>query len=113
MREPGVAEVHRRTHRRELLPVGGPEKRAAPIEPGTHGPHLYWVGLAFEARGKKAPQAIEAGPLPDTCRANGGRCCPHLKSFLPMTPAWPGSTISSPVRSGGAGTSRGTGGLVS
>jgi len=44
--------------------------------------------LAFEARGggpgragptglKMIPQSFEAGPLPETSRANGGRCCPH------------------------------------
>jgi hypothetical protein len=49
--------------------------------------------VAFEAGGVKRgaitndvfPQAIEArataaGPLPETFRANGGRCCPHSSS---------------------------------
>ena len=47
---PGLAGTDR-THRRECLPVGVPEKRAVPVETGTRWPHLKGSGLAFEARG--------------------------------------------------------------
>jgi hypothetical protein len=72
------------THRRERLLGGGPEKRCR----DTRRAHLWGGGAAFEAGGvdpERAgvtnddvlPLAIEAGPLPGSCRANGGRCCPH------------------------------------
>jgi len=78
MRDPGRAGVQRRTHRRELLPVGGPKNGSRPgLHRDTRWPHWYRSGLVFEARGKRLPQSIEAGPLPETSRANGGRCCPH------------------------------------
>jgi len=78
MRDPGRAGVQRRTHRRELLPVGGPKNGSRPgLHRDTRWPHWYGSGLVFEARGKRLPQSVEAGPLPETSRANGGRCCPH------------------------------------
>jgi hypothetical protein len=78
-----------RTHRRELLLAGGPEKQAVPGKAGTRWRHFAGSGLAFDARGighcvatvrDDDPQSIEAGPSPDTRRANGGRCCPHSKN---------------------------------
>ena len=60
------------THRRELVPVGGPENwRRSGLHRDTRKPHLFWGGFAFEARGKRIPQSIEAGPLPEGSRANG------------------------------------------
>src|SRR6266852_2051600 len=111
---PGLAGTDR-THRRELVPSGVSENRRRPDRVGTRWPHFKGSGLAFEARGKRLPQSVEAGPSPETSRAIGGRCCPHYKILLTSTPAEPGSTnpISSPVRSGKAETSHGTGGLVS
>jgi len=40
MRDPGRAGVQRRTHRRELLPVGGPKNGSRPgLHRNTRWPH--------------------------------------------------------------------------
>jgi hypothetical protein len=75
------------THRRELMPVGGPRNRRLPRGyRDTRGHDRLEVVLTFEARGDGAdaaiaetmiPQSIEASPLRGASQANGGRCCPH------------------------------------
>ena len=85
-----------RTHRRELLPVGGPVNRGRPgLHRDTRWPHGYRDGFTFEAGGK-VPLAYEAGPLPESFRANGGRCCPHSKILVSMAPRKPGPPL--PIR---------------
>jgi len=75
------------THRRELVPVGGPRNRRLPREyRGTRGHDRLEVVLTFEGGGDGGdaaitetmiPQSIEADPLRGASQANGGRCCPH------------------------------------
>jgi hypothetical protein len=82
------------THRRELVPVGGPRNRRLPrVCRDTRGHNRLEVVLTFEGRGDGAdaaiaetmiPQSIEASPLRGTSQANGGRCCPH-SYFLKFT----------------------------
>ena len=75
------------THRRELLPVGGPRNRRLPRGcRDTRGHDRLEVVLTFEGGGggkleataeKIIPQSFEANPLRGASQANGGRCCPH------------------------------------
>jgi hypothetical protein len=82
-----------RTHRRELLPVGGPVNRGRPgLHRGTRWPHGYRDGSTFAAGGK-VPLAYEAGPLPESFQANGGRCCPHSKDPCSYGPSLQGPRL--------------------
>src|SRR6266851_3753915 len=90
---PGFAGTDR-THRRELVPSGVSENRRRPDRVGTRWPHFKGSGLAFEARGKRLPQSVEAGPSPETSRAIGGRCCPHSKILLACDPGRAGISNS-------------------
>src|ERR1700730_1790060 len=75
------------THRRELVPVGGPRYRRLPRQcRDTRGHNRREVVLTFEGGGDGRnrataetiiPQSIEASPLRGASQANGGRCCPH------------------------------------
>src|SRR6266566_9728981 len=79
MREPGVAGVHRRTHRRELLPVGGPEKRAAPIYFFFNDPaptEIYTLSLHDAHPIPPPPQARRD-------RVDGGHRAGHVRPSRP------------------------------
>jgi hypothetical protein len=75
------------THRRELVPVGGPRNGRLPRSyRDTRGHDRLEVVLTFEGGGGggleataelKIPQSFEANPLRGASQANGGRCCPH------------------------------------
>ena len=82
------------THRRELVPVGGPRNRRLPrSNRDTRGHDRLEVVLTFEGGGGGGlgataeliiPQSFEANPLRGASQANGGRCCPH-SYFLNFT----------------------------
>src|SRR6266849_1500697 len=97
---PGLAGTDR-THRRELLPDGVSKNRRRSRQcRDARWPRMQGSGLAFEARGagpnligagyEMIPQSVEAGPSPETSRANGGRCCPHSKILLACDPGGAG-----------------------
>src|ERR1700726_2238675 len=79
------------THRRELVPVGGPRNRGLPrSNGGTRGHDRLEVVLKFEGGGGGGlgataeltiPQSFEANPLRGASQANGGRRCPHSYSL--------------------------------
>src|SRR5256714_13031879 len=110
-----------------FCPSEFPKIGAAPGNAGTHVGHT-----CREVAWRSKPEGLAAlRPLSEKTflslsrlvrrRKRAGRSADDavltLKSFLLVTPAEPGSAIpnanSIPVRSGGAGTSHGTGGLVS
>jgi hypothetical protein len=115
MQDAGLAGVHRRTHRREGLPAGGPRKRNRSREcREVRCAHLYGSGLASEARGKEHPQPIEGEPLPENSRTNGGQCSPHSKNPFARDPSLAGiHNFFLPVHSDGVGMSHGTDAPVS
>src|SRR5689334_19882115 len=95
MRDAGLAGVHRRTHRREGLPAGGPRKRNRPGNAGKYAAHTCMeVAWRPKPEGRNIPSLSRVSRCRKTAGQTADNAVLTLKILLLVIPAWLGSTIS-------------------